>query len=87
MTKTFLKLAIAGGVAFAVVGPLNAAPIDQAERGDYQLTERHEFRDAQTGDYRPHGTLPTKQDSAAPKYSEGAPEVKVPSGMFAPRQF
>lgn len=87
MTKIFLKMAIAGGVAFAVMGPLNAAPVSQAERGDFQLTERHEFRDAQTGDYRPHGTLSTKANSPAPKYTDASPEVKVPSGMFSPRQF
>jgi hypothetical protein len=31
--------------------------------------------------------LSTKANSPAPKYTDASPEVKVPSGMFAPRQF
>lgn len=88
MTKIFLKLAIAGGVAFAVMGPINAAPVSQSERSDLKASERHEFRDAQTGDYRPHGAKPTEKETVGQKYFDGAPDVKaVQPGVRQPGDF
>ncbi len=88
MTKTFIKLAIAGGVAFAVMGPINAAPISPSERANYELSERHEFRDAQTGEYRPHGMQQTEKETVGQKYLGGAPDVKaVQPGFRQPGDF
>lgn len=85
MTKTFLKLAIAGGVAFAVMGPINAAPVSQSERSDLRASERHEFRDAQTGDYRPHGTQLSDKEKVGKKYLGGAPAMMpVQPGLRQP---
>ncbi len=82
MTKTFLKLAIAGSAAFAMMGPINAAPIGPPERANYKLSERHEFRDAQTGEYRPHGTQPTEKERVGQKILSGAPDFKSAQPEF-----
>lgn len=61
MTGILRKLALAGSIAFAVASPLAAAPISPADQSNYKLREKHDMRDVQTGDFRPHGTLTTQQ--------------------------
>ena len=65
MIRIIRSLAIVGALAAIVVSSANAAPITPAEQGEYKATQRHEFRDVQVGDFRPHGVLTQPQDSFA----------------------
>ncbi len=86
MNTILRKLVLAGGVAFAIAGPIVAAPISPAEQGDYKLREQHDRRDAQTGNFRPHGTLTTQQrDSIAGQDARGTPKTPIQPRIVLPQ--
>lgn len=86
MTGILRKLVLAGSVAFAVASPLAAAPVSPADQSNYKLREKHDMRDVQTGDFRPHGTLTTQErDSFARQDARGAQKEPVQPNTTLPQ--
>ena len=77
MTRLMRYMMVAAAAAVAAPSFASAAPMTPAEQTDYKSRERHDSRDVQTGNYKPHGTLTTGQrDSFAKQPRErGTPQT------------
>lgn len=82
-TTHWLILAALISASLAPAAPASTAPLTPAEHTDIKMKERHDTRDVQTGDYRPHGTLSPEQRDSFAKGTRGTFSPQAPADPYA----